>query len=187
MGRETSDECFCGVLRTSGGQGTRNQHMGPRGGFPAQPGMAVVSRLATRPSRTVGHILPSRSPCRLFLCLSARPHPEAAWTAQAGWGTPGGRGLCRTRGRRTSTLEKHGTRLRPAAPKQRPRGTRAHPQRGRLPDTRGRGCRVTSAHTHAPARGRHTTRSRKALVMTDPGEQTHTAALLSRRLGSEIF
>ena len=167
--------------------------MGQREGFPAQPGVAVVSRLAACRSRAVGHVLPSRSPCRLFLCLSARPHPEAAWTARAGWGTPGGRGLCRTRDRRTSTLQKHGPCLRPAPPKQRSRGTCAPPKGTVLTDTWGRRCQVTSPHTPAPAWGRHTTRSRKALVTTDPGEHTHThththtAALLSRPLGSEIF
>lgn len=141
------DGCFCGVRRTPGGQGMWNRHMGQRDGFPVQPGVAVVSRLAACQSMAVGHILPSRSPCRLFLCLSARPHLEAAWTARGGWGTPGGRGLCRTRGRQTSTLQKHGMCRETRTPKRRPWGMCGTPKREQFPWTRGR---LTSLHTHRP-------------------------------------
>lgn len=51
-------------------------------------------------------LLPSRSPCRPCPRLSARPRRGAAGTAREGWGTPGERCPCRTRGKRRSTLEK---------------------------------------------------------------------------------
>lgn len=120
-------------------------------------------------SMAVGHILPSRSPCRLFLCLSARPHLEAAWTARGGWGTPGGRGLCRTRGRQTSTLQKHGMCCETRTPKAAAAADVWHPQKGTVPMDAG--PINFSAHSSAPAQGRHTSRRRKLLVMTDPEEQ----------------
>lgn len=88
-------------------------------------------------SMAVGHILPSRSPCRLFLCLSARPHLEAAWTARGGWGTPGGRGLCRTRGRQTSTLQKHGMCCETRTPRSSGRGGCVAPPKGNSSHGRG--------------------------------------------------
>ena len=161
---------------------------GQRDGFPVQPDLAVGSRLAARLSTAAGHILPSRSPCRLSLCLSARPHLEAAWTARGGRGTPGGRGLCRTHGRQTSTLQKRGGAVR-LAPHSRgvSRGTRGAPRRDS--SHRHSGTRVSinfSAHSLALAQGRHTTRRREMLVMTDPEEQA-TRRCFSRRLGSEIL
>lgn len=120
-----------------GGQGTRNWHVGQKDGFPVQPGVAMVSRLAAHLSMAVGHVLPSRSPCRLFRCLSARPHLEAAWTARGGWGTLGGRGLCRTRGRQTSTLQRHRGRRETRAPEAAVTGDAWHPQKGQFPQTLG--------------------------------------------------
>ena len=98
-------------------------------------------------SMAVGHILPSRSPCRLFLCLSARPHLEAAWTARGGWGTPGGAVFAGHVAGKRAHCKSTGCAVRPAPPKQRPRRMCGTPKREQFPWTRGR---LTSLHTHRP-------------------------------------